>query len=246
MANAPATRPTWEELLRSGIDYVKASQPAWTYIGAIIALHLVQTVIQNAMFGAVQRGAFGFAALMGMVFSLIVLAVTLYLTLWLMRHALIGSWGPRPSDNDAALRLVGVGLVASIAAMVAIVVLGAILSTVLGRLGIMLSVLAAAGGLLYVMARIGFYLPALSVEHPTSLQQAYLQSEPYWPRLLMVMLFPTLVILVVVWILGELISPGGFASVLEAIIVGGISAVAQAITIAAIAALYASAAQAGR
>jgi hypothetical protein len=246
MANAPATRPTWEELLRTGIDYVKTAQPAWIYIGAIAAIQLVLAVVQNMMFGAVQRGAFGFAALMGMLFSLIVLAITLYLTLWLTRHALTGTWGPRPSDNDAALRLIGVGLAAAIAAMVAFVVLGAILGTVLGRLGIVLCVVAVAGSIVYVAARIGFYLPALAVEHPTSLQQAYAQSEPYWLRLAMVMLFPTLTVLVVVWILGELLPAGGVASVFEAIVVGGLSATAQAITIAAVAALYASAAQAGR
>jgi hypothetical protein len=226
MANGQLTDPSWDQLLNVGIGYVKESQPAWLFVAALVGLQVIQ---------ALFIGSQALSSIVG----LVALAAGIYLSLMLSRHALTGEWGLRDTDHGAALRIFGmVLLIVLVIILVGGLVVGA-LGMSMGQGGIWLGVLIIGGILLWIVARFGFYVPALAVGHPTSLGEAFKQSGPYWGRIMAVMIGPGVIVLGINLVLG-LLFHGWFGSILAALIGGAVAAIGQAITLAAISYLYAN------
>ena len=226
MANGVTTAPSWDQLLNIGIGYVKEQQPAWIFIAVTVALQFLLGLVASS-------------PALSILLSLVAMVAGVYLTLMLSRHALTGEWGLKDSDHPSALRIIGMVILVVFGASLGGGLLIGLLVAALGVVGAVIGGVALVLLILWLVARFGFYVPALSVEHPTSLGQAFAQSEPYWARLMAVMVGPGLIALAINYLLATLIS-GPFGLVLAAIIGGFVVAVGQAITIAAVAYLYAN------
>jgi hypothetical protein len=232
MTNGVPAQPAWDRLLGIGIEYVRNNQPAWIFVAGNVALQVVSVLL-------------GAGPVLGVVVSLAVSACVLFLTLLLARHALTGRFGTVAGDGMTVLKLCGVFLALGIGLAVVGNILIGLLGAVLGVPGVVVGALLVIGLALFVVARIAFYLPALSVGHPTTLMQAFAQTEPYWGRILAVMLAPAIVAVAVTLLLGRLL-PGLFGAVLAALLGGTVGAIGGAATIAALAYLYAHHVRAGQ
>lgn len=216
---ASAAPPSIGDLINSGVDYAKSAKATIPYVAAAIA-----ALILPAILGPTLGGILGAICGVG----------TIFIAVMASREAITGEFAYKDSDPMAVLKLVGLSILVVIALMILAIPLAMIFSG--GVFGLLLFYLILMAIIVAALARIGFLLPALSMNDPVSIQSVLDKTAPYWTSLIALLAVTALPNILFNALFGGV---GGFFGVILTLIGVAISVVIGLVAIGAISRLYA-------